>query len=129
VLSHPDEAGPILKRVAQSRKGDVRSWAAALAQKALPHPERVDFLRTLAADPWPLVREEAIAGIAEVDPETAKTYLPQIRRWLKSDERRTLGMVLLTGLRDSGALTDLRRIAAATNSRHTIGDWQASRSS
>jgi HEAT repeat protein len=111
VLSHPHEARAVLTRVAESGRGPVRTWAAYLAEKVLPRDERIEFLSPLASDPSSDVREAAIAGIGDASPEAAREFLPQLRKWLASDERREFAIQQLVSLRDNTSIASLRRIA------------------
>jgi hypothetical protein len=111
VLSHPREAGAILQRVAESRKGNVRAWAAHLAEKVLPRGERIQFLSALVRDPSSDVREAAITGIADASPDAAREFLPQLRKWLASDQRRELAIQLVVARPDDAAIPTLRALA------------------
>jgi hypothetical protein len=111
VLSHPQDAPAILARVAESRRGPVRAWAAHLAQKALHRGERIQFLGALARDSSSDVREAAITGVADASPDAAREFLPQLRKWLASDRRREFAIQQVVGLRDDASLPRLRALA------------------
>jgi hypothetical protein len=110
VVSLGDAAMPFLQAMKRHPRASVRDWAIYLATKTLPGEVLQPFIREFVSDSSADVRETAIQTLIDLDRSVAPDFVPQLRRWLRSDVRRAWAIWQLVKANDTGAMGTLARL-------------------